>query len=60
MISPLWLERGKDGSTWEDGKKELGNLTWMIHSYYQYYRYSMDPKVYDTLFPLLKRASYSR
>ncbi len=56
MISPVWLERGKDGSTWEDGKKELGNLTWMMHSYYQYYRYSMDPKVYDTLFPLLKRA----
>lgn len=56
LISPVWLERGTDGSRWEDGKKELGNLTWMMHSYYQYYRYSMDPNVYDSLFSLLKRS----
>lgn len=56
MISPVYLQKGVNGEEWEDGKKELGNLTWMLHSYYQYYRYSMDSAAYDRLFPLLKRA----
>lgn len=56
LVSPVFLERGKEDQSWDDGKKELGNLTWLMHSYYQYYRHSMDSKVYDRLFPLLKRA----
>lgn len=56
MVSPVYLQKGVAGEAWEDGHKELGNLTWMLHSYYQYYRHSMDQKVYGRLFPLLKRA----
>lgn len=56
MISPVWVERGRDGTTWEDGQKELGNLTWLLHSYYQYYRFSMNQKAYEPLFTLLKRS----
>ncbi|WDF69323.1 hypothetical protein PQ465_02810 [Sphingobacterium oryzagri] len=56
LISPVFLELGKEDYNWEDGRKELGNLTWIMHSYYKYYRYSMDSKAYDRLFPLLKRA----
>lgn len=56
MISPVYLQKGVNKEEWEDGEKELGNLTWMLHSYYQYYRYSMDSAAYDRLFPLLKRA----
>lgn len=56
MISPVYLQKGVNNENWEDGKKELGNLTWMLHSYYQYYRYSMDSSAYDRFFPLLKRA----
>ncbi|MFD1769440.1 glycosyl hydrolase family 95 catalytic domain-containing protein [Sphingobacterium suaedae] len=56
MVSPVYVARGKDGRAWDDGKREVGNLTWMLHSYYQYYRYSMDSSVYDRLFPLLKRS----
>lgn len=56
MISPVWVERGRDGTAWEDGQKELGNLTWMLHSYYQYYRFSMNEKAYEPLFALLKRS----
>ncbi len=57
MKSPVYLEKeiiesGRGG----DGGKELGNLTWILHSYYQYYRFSMDSKVYDNLFSLLKRS----
>ncbi|WP_164109427.1 MULTISPECIES: glycosyl hydrolase family 95 catalytic domain-containing protein [Sphingobacterium] len=56
MISPIYLQKGANGKNWSDGEKELGNLTWMLHSYYQYYRYSMDTTAYDRLFSLLKRA----
>jgi alpha-L-fucosidase 2 len=56
MISPVYVQKGLDNEAWDDGRKELGNLTWMLHSYYQYYRYTMDTAVYDRLFPLLKRA----
>ncbi len=35
--------------------KELGNLTWVLHNYWRYYRYSMDEQVARNLFPILKR-----
>ena len=56
MLRPVYLEKGVDIDARGDGDKELGNLTWMLHSYYQYYRYSMDSSAYNRLFPLLKMA----
>ena len=38
------------GSTYE-----LGNLTWVLHNYWRYWRYSMDRQVAANLFPILKR-----
>ena len=39
-----------DGTT-----KELGDLTWVLHNYWRYYRYSMDEQIARNLFPILKR-----
>ena len=37
--------------------RETGNLTWAMHNYYQYYRYSMDDGLLrNKIFPLLKRS----
>lgn len=44
---------GKDGAY----LLEIGNLTWMLHSCWQYYRMHMDRDyLKDTLFPLLRRS----
>jgi len=37
------------GSTYE-----LGNMAWTLHSYWKYWRYSMDNQVGRNLFPMLK------
>jgi hypothetical protein len=37
------------GSTYE-----LGNMAWTLHSYWKYWRYSMDEQVGRNLFPMLK------
>ena len=37
--------------------RETGNLTWAMHNYYQYYRYSMDDSLLlYKIYPLLKRS----
>ncbi len=37
--------------------RETGNLTWAMHNYYQYYRYSMnDSLLLNKIYPLLKRS----
>jgi hypothetical protein len=33
---------------------ELGNLTWVLHNYWRYWKYSMDEQVARNLFPILK------
>lgn len=38
----------------EWGTWELGNLTWVLHNYWRYWKYSMDPKIAEDLFPILK------
>jgi alpha-L-fucosidase 2 len=35
---------------------ELGNLTWMLYYYWQHYRYTMDERLAQKLFPLLKQS----
>lgn len=40
-----------------DWKLEWGDLTWVLHNYWLYYRHSMDDQTLkEKLFPLLKRA----
>lgn len=56
LWSPVLLEKGVSIVDASDGEKELGNLLWLLHSYYSYYRLSMQEEVYDRLFPLLKEA----
>jgi alpha-L-fucosidase 2 len=56
LWSPVVLEKGVSIADASDGEKELGNLLWLLHSYYSYYRFSMREDVYDRLFPLLKEA----
>lgn len=33
---------------------ELGNLTWALHNYWRYWKYSMDEQIAKNLFPILK------
>lgn len=40
-----------------DGLVEIGNLTWALHSYWQYYRMTMEDNfLRDILYPLLKKS----
>ncbi len=39
-----------------ESHKELGNLTWLLHNYWNQYKYSMDSAYLEALFPLLKRS----
>ncbi|MGJ1411707.1 glycosyl hydrolase family 95 catalytic domain-containing protein [Sphingobacterium thalpophilum] len=56
LRSPVALQKNVSLDGVPDEKKELGNLLWLLHSYYLYYRATMSSEVYDRLFPLLKSA----
>lgn len=56
LWSPVLLQKGVSLEKASDGDKELGNLVWLLHSYYQYYRATLSREVYDRLFSLLKEA----
>lgn len=56
LWSPVLVAKNVSLEGASDGEKELGNLVWLLHSYYQYYRATMSQDVYDRLFPLLKEA----
>lgn len=56
LWSPVLLAKNVSLDAASDGEKELGNLVWLLHSYYQYYRATLSQEVYDRLFPLLKEA----
>ncbi|EFK59546.1 glycoside hydrolase family 95-like protein [Sphingobacterium spiritivorum] len=56
MLSPVPLTLDDKRDLSEIAHAELGNLTWMLYYYYQHYRYSMDPKTGNALFPILKRS----
>lgn len=44
-------------TTDSEAELELGNLTWLLYYYWQYYRYSMNEKVLDKLKPLLEKST---
>ncbi|WP_293913251.1 MULTISPECIES: glycosyl hydrolase family 95 catalytic domain-containing protein [unclassified Sphingobacterium] len=56
MLSPVPLRLENKTDIPAIAQAELGNLTWMLYYYYQHYRYSMDAKTGNTLFPILKRS----
>ncbi len=55
MNSPVKVVKGND-STGSAASMELGNLTWLLHVYWQAYEYSMNKEVMKRLFPVLTRA----
>lgn len=67
MNAPIDLENPKYPDTKEyahlpgavkrgETRSELGNLTWLLHNYWNQYRYSMDSSVLHDLYPLLRRS----
>ncbi len=51
LVAPLAMDQK------ENGQFELGNLTWAMFYYYQYYAYSKDRKeLQEHIYPLLKRS----
>lgn len=56
LWSPVLLKKGVSLEKAADGEKELGNLLWLLHGYYQYYRATLSQEVYDRLFVLMKEA----
>lgn len=55
MISPLKVYASLD-ARYSESELELGDLTWMLYYYWQYYNYSADTSVLKDLYPVLKRS----
>ncbi|ANI90611.1 hypothetical protein A9P82_04325 [Arachidicoccus ginsenosidimutans] len=55
MISPLKVFKEYD-STASPSELELGDLTWLLYYYWQYYSYSKDETIAQNLLPVLKRS----
>jgi alpha-L-fucosidase 2 len=55
MIVPVKVFSQLDTSA-TPSQLELGNLTWCLYYYWQYYRYTMDENVKNKFFPVLKRS----
>jgi hypothetical protein len=56
MISGIKVEKGNDSTGQSPASLELGNLTWLLHVYWQTYEYSMDKEVMKNIFPVLTKA----
>lgn len=56
MTSGIRVLKGNDGSSASASSMELGNLTWLLHVYWQAYEYTMDKEVMSNIYPVLKRA----
>ncbi|MDE1191922.1 MAG: hypothetical protein PW786_07280 [Arachidicoccus sp.] len=55
MVSPLKVTSESDTSS-APGALELGDLTWILYYYWQYYSYSKNDSVLKNFIPLLKRS----
>lgn len=55
MKSGIKVLRGND-STGSPASLELGNLSWLLHVYWQSYEYTMDKRVMRSIYPVLTRA----
>ncbi len=55
LYAPVMVVANNDSSL-PEASLELGNLTWLLHSYWLQYRYTMDERIKRALIPLLKRS----
>lgn len=56
MTSAIRVLKGNDSASASASSMELGNLTWLLHVYWQAYEYTMDKEVMRGIYPVLKRA----
>jgi hypothetical protein len=56
MRSEIKVEKGNDSTGQSPASFELGNLTWLLHVYWQTYEYTMDKEVMKNIYPILTRS----
>jgi hypothetical protein len=56
MISGIKVLKDNDSTGQSPSSLELGNLTWLLHVYWQAYEYTMDKEVMKNIYPALTRS----
>lgn len=56
MTSGIRVLKGNDSTSASAASLELGNLTWLLHVYWQAYEHTYDNKIMRDIYPVLKRA----
>ncbi|SMD14458.1 glycosyl hydrolase family 95 catalytic domain-containing protein [Pedobacter nyackensis] len=56
MTSGIKVLKGNDSTGNSAASMELGNLSWLLHVYYQAYEHTMDKRIIRNLYPVLTRA----
>lgn len=56
MISGIKVLKGNDSTGQSPASLELGNLTWLLHVYWQAYEYSMNRDIMKSIYPVLTNA----
>ncbi|WP_316810100.1 glycosyl hydrolase family 95 catalytic domain-containing protein [Pedobacter heparinus] len=56
MTSGIKVLKGNESTSASAASMELGNLTWLLHVYYQAYENTMDKRIIKNLYPVLNRA----
>jgi hypothetical protein len=56
MISTIKVLKGNDSTGQSPASLELGNLTWLLHVYWQAYEYNMNTEIMKTIYPVLTKA----
>lgn len=56
MTSGIKVLKGNDNTSASAASMELGNLTWLLHVYYQAYEHTMDKQIIKNLYPVLTKA----
>jgi alpha-L-fucosidase 2 len=56
MIGNIKVLKGNDSTGNSGASLELGNLTWLLHVYYQAYEHTQDKQIIKDLYPVLTRS----
>src|SRR3954452_14137052 len=56
MVAPLKVVKGNDSTGASSASLELGNLTWLLHVYWQAYEHTYDKQIMKNIYPVLTRA----
>jgi alpha-L-fucosidase 2 len=56
MTSAIKVIKGNNRTDNSQASLELGNLTWLLHVYYQSYEYSMDERLLKSIYPILTKS----